>query len=49
MHGYGPLHDFVRRFRVVAESPADGVWINRYGYLGDDKLNAVGRIWRQHS
>ena len=48
MHGYGPLHDFVRRFRVVAESPADGVWINRYGYLGDDKLNAVGRIWRQH-
>ena len=47
MHGYGPHHDFVRRFRVVAESPADGVWINRYGYLSDDKLDAVGRIWRQ--
>ncbi len=47
MHGYGPLHDFVRRFRVVAESPVDGVWINRYGYLSDDKLDAVGRIWRQ--
>ncbi len=47
MHGYGPHHDFVRRFRVVAESPADGVWINRYGYLSDEKLDAVGRIWRQ--
>lgn len=45
MHGYGPLDDFVRRFKVVADSPADGVWINRYGYLSDEKLDAVGRIW----
>ena len=45
MHGYGPHDDFVRRFRVVAESPADGVWINRYGYLSDQKLDAVGQIW----
>jgi len=48
MHGYGPLHDFIRRFRVVAESQADGLWINRYGYLSDEKLDAVGRIWRKH-
>ncbi len=47
MHGYGPHQDFVRRFRLVAESPADGVWINRYGYLSDGKLDAVGRTWRQ--
>lgn len=45
MHGYGPLDDFARRFKIVADSPADGVWINRYGYLSDDKLNAVGKIW----
>lgn len=46
MHGYGPLDDFTRRFQVVADSPADGVWINRYGYLSDEKLDAVGKIWR---
>ena len=46
MHGYGPHSDFLRRFKLVAESQADGVWINRYGYLSDDKLDAVGRIWR---
>ena len=47
MHGYGPQEDFVRRFKLVAESDADGVWINRYGYLSDEKLSAVGEIWRQ--
>ena len=35
----------LRRFRIVAESEADGVWINRYGYLSDEKLDAVGGIW----
>ena len=49
MHGYGPIHDFARRFRVVAESTADGIWINRYGYLSNAKLDAVGRIWRMSS
>lgn len=45
MHGYGPADDFIRRSQVVADSPADGVWINRYGYLSDEKLSAIGRIW----
>jgi len=45
VHGYGPLEDFARRIQVVASSRAQGVWLNRYGYLGDDKLDAVGRIW----
>ena len=47
VHGYGPQKDFVRRFRVAAESGVDGVWINRYGYLSDAKLSAVGAIWRE--
>jgi hypothetical protein len=46
VHGYGPREDFLRRFRVVADSRAHGVWINRYGYLSDDKLDGVGEIWR---
>jgi hypothetical protein len=46
VHGYGPLDDFRRRFQLVADSPADGVWLNRYGYLSDEKLDAIGEIWR---
>ena len=45
VHGYGPLEDFCRRFQIVADSEAHGVWINRYGYLSDEKLDAVGAIW----
>lgn len=45
VHGYGPLDDFRRRLQLVADSPADGVWINRYGYLSDAKLDAIGEIW----
>jgi hypothetical protein len=49
VHGYGPQEDFERRFRLVADSPADGAWINRYGYLSDEKLDAVGSIWSESS
>lgn len=45
VHGYGPLDDFRRRFQLVADSPVDGVWINRYGYLSDEKLDAIREIW----
>jgi len=41
VHGYGPVDDFRRRLKLVAESPVDGVWINRYGYLSDEKLDAI--------
>ena len=44
-HGYGPLEDFKRRLQLVADSHADGVWINRYGYLSDAKLDAIREIW----
>jgi hypothetical protein len=45
VHGYGPDSDFARRFAVAAQSATDGVWINRYGYLGDEKLAAIGELW----
>lgn len=44
VHGYGPTTDFRRRLQLVAESDADGIWINRYGYLGDDKLDAIADV-----
>ena len=46
VHGYGPLDDFRRRLQLVADSPVDGVWINRYGYLSDEKLDSIGEIWQ---
>ncbi len=44
VHGYGPTSDFARRLALVAESSVDGLWINRYGYLGDDKLDLIGAL-----
>ena len=41
IHGYGPDDDFQRRVKVVADSQAEGVWVNRYGYLGDPKLESI--------
>jgi hypothetical protein len=42
-HGYGPPDDFKRRLAAAWET-ADGVWINRYCYLSDDKLKAIGEV-----
>jgi hypothetical protein len=46
VHGYGPPEDFRRRLQLVADSPVDGVWINRYGYLSDEKLGIIGEVWQ---
>jgi len=43
-HGYGPLEDFRSRLRTAWNSSERGVWINRYGYLSDAKLEAIGEI-----
>ena len=46
VHGYGPFDDFFRRLKVAAANAPDGIWINRYGYLSDQKLDAVGDLFR---
>jgi len=40
-HGYGPVEDFRRRWQVARDASPHGVWLNRYGYLGDEKLAAM--------
>ncbi len=45
VHGYGPDDDFHRRLKIVADSPATGVWINRYGYLGEPKLRSIEQLF----
>jgi hypothetical protein len=40
-HGYGPVDDVMRRFRAV--TTGDGLHVNRYCYLSDEKLAAIGQ------
>ena len=46
VHAYGPPQDFRRRFALAANSRADGIWVNRYGYLSDEKLDMIGALSR---
>ncbi len=43
VHGYGPEDDFARRLDLAFSANVDGVWINRYGYLSDEKLTHIKR------
>lgn len=43
-HGYGPLDDFRHRLRVAHEASLHGLWVNRYGYLSDEKLEAIREV-----
>ncbi len=45
-HGYGPLEDFRRRIHVACQASQHGFWVNRYGYLSDEKLDAIGKACR---
>ena len=43
-HGYGPLDDFRQRIEVATEASQHGIWVNRYAYLSDEKLDAIGHV-----
>lgn len=43
-HSYGPLADVERRVRAAWQASANGVWVNRYGYCSNAKLDAFARI-----
>jgi hypothetical protein len=43
-HAYGPTEDVLRRVATALAAGDANVWINRYGYLGNDKLTGLGRI-----
>ncbi|MGI9499034.1 MAG: hypothetical protein ACR2P3_03285, partial [Geminicoccaceae bacterium] len=43
-HAYGPTDDVVQRVSVALEAGGGTAWINRYGYLGDNKLEKLGRL-----
>jgi len=41
VHAYGPVDDVARR-RDIAAASGTPLWINRYGYLSDEKIAALG-------
>lgn len=43
-HGYGPVGDFKQRFRTAWTATGGRAWVNRYGYLADAKLDAIGAV-----
>jgi hypothetical protein len=45
-HGYGPAADFASRLQSAWRASGGRVWINRYGYLSDEKLALIGKICR---
>ncbi len=45
-HGYGRADDFRRRLESAWRASGQKVWINRYGYLSDEKMKIVGEVCR---
>jgi hypothetical protein len=44
VHAYGPLDDVERRWRIGWDVGEHGMWINRYGYLSQEKLDLLKRV-----
>lgn len=43
-HGYGPLDDFRKRLEVAWRASRHGMWVNRYAYLSDRKIETIGEV-----
>lgn len=43
-HGYGPVDDFRRRLMAANRASQHGFWINRYGYLSNEKLEVIKQL-----
>jgi hypothetical protein len=43
-HAYGPADDFRRRLDAAWQASGRRVWINRYGYLSDEKMRVVADV-----
>ncbi len=43
-HAYGPLDDVMRRARVCWEASNGNMWVNRYGYMSNEKITGFGDL-----
>jgi len=46
-HAYGPIDDMGARARAVFSVSKKRLWINRYAYLTDEKLSALGAMMKK--
>jgi hypothetical protein len=46
VHSYRPAEEFGRVLEAVLASKARGCWVQRYGYLSDEKLAIMRAVWR---
>ena len=44
VHGYGPVDDFKQRLAAGRAGSQHGVWVNRYGYLRNEKITLLGSL-----
>ena len=40
-HGFGPVEDFRRRLEVAWMASDRRIWVNRYAYLSDEKMDVI--------
>lgn len=45
-HAYGPVSDVMRRAEACWQASDGRMWVNRYGYMSDEKLDAFGALVR---
>jgi hypothetical protein len=45
-HAYLPDPQWKRMVAVIRDSRVDGMWVQMYGYLSDQKLRILGQMWR---
>jgi hypothetical protein len=45
VHSYRPPDEFRRVLEAVLASEATGCWVQRYGYLSDEKLAIMRSVW----
>ena len=45
LHSYRPADEWRQVLRAARASEADAVWVQRYGYLSDEKLDIIREEW----
>ena len=45
VHSYRPTDELARVLEAVLASDARGCWVQRYGYLSDEKLAVLRAVW----
>lgn len=45
VHAYRSPEDFAMVLHAVEPFARSGIWIQRYGYLGDEKREILQRAW----